>query len=366
MEQNSGRRVYLIRHGAVEFQGGIHRCIGRTDVPLGERGRTQAEHLAEYFATHAVTRIFTSPLKRCRETAQILSHGRYPVEVEEGLREVDMGEWENLPLQELKDMRGKKLESEPVYGEHRENALIRFREATDEILEKSEGDIVCVAHAGVNCCYLADLLGEPLETSRALPQPYGCLNLIEIEPDGRKQVLKYGVMSETVPNETECRKLWDRYQTPEQVRDHCLAVCEQAMRIGTALNQAGFNLNMDLIQSAALLHDVARTRPEHAKKGAEILRKEGYPEVAKIIARHHDLQETILPEKPDETEVVYLADKMVDKTRVVTLNERFEESRKRCEKQADSRAALKAQERRFKEAKQVEERIREALQIRTN
>lgn len=79
--------VYLVRYGAVEFQGGIHRCIGRTDVPLGERGRTQAEHLAEYFATHAVTRIFTSPLKRCRETAQILSHGRYPVEVEEGLRE---------------------------------------------------------------------------------------------------------------------------------------------------------------------------------------------------------------------------------------------------------------------------------------
>lgn len=356
MEQIS-RKVYLVRHGAVEFQGGIHRCIGRTEVPLGEGGRVQAEHLAKYFATHSVTRIFTSPLERCRETAQILSQGRYPVEIEDGLQEVDMGEWENLPLQELKEMRGKKLESEPVYGEHRENALRRFREATDEILGKSEGDIVCVAHAGVNCCYLADLLGEPLETSRALPQPYGCLNLIEIEPDGSKQVLKYGIMSEIVPNGAECRKLWNRYHTPEQVRNHCLAVCEQAVRIGTALNQAGCNLDLNLIRSAALLHDVARTRPEHARAGAEILRREGYPEVAGIIARHHDLHKTIMLEKPDETDVVYLADKMVNGTRVVTLEERFAESRKKCEKMADSRAALEAQNRRFEEAKQVEDKI---------
>ena len=365
MEQKI-RKVYLVRHGAVEFQGGIHRCIGRTDVPLGEGGRAQAEHLAKYFAAHSVTRIFTSPLERCRETAQILSHGRYPVEIEAGLREVDMGEWENLPLQELKEMRGKKLESEPVYGEHRENALRRFREATDEILGKSEGDIVCVAHAGVNCCYLADLLGEPLETSRALPQPYGCLNLIEIEPDGRKQVLKYGVMSETVPDEAECRKLWDRCHTPEQVRNHCLAVCEQAMRIGTALNQAGCNLDLNLIRSAALLHDVARTRPEHARAGAEILRREGYPEVAGIIARHHDLHKTMRLEKPDETDVVYLADKMVNGTRVVTLEERFAESRKKCERMADSRAALEAQNRRFEEAKKVENRVREALRIQAS
>lgn len=362
MEQNS-RRVYLVRHGAVEFQGGIHRCIGRTDVPLGEGGRAQAEHLAQYFATHSVTRIFTSPLERCRETAQILSHGRYPVEIEAGLREVDMGEWENVPLRELRETCGKKLESEPVYGEHRENALKRFREATDEILGKSEGDIVCVAHAGVNCCYLADLLGTPLETSRALPQPYGCLNLIEIEQDGRKQVLKYGIMSEMVPDEAECRKIWDRYHTPEHVRSHCIAVCEQAMRIGTALNQAGCNLNLDLIRSAALLHDVARTKPEHARAGAEILRKEGYPEVAEIIARHHDLPKTIRSEKPDETEVVYLADKLVSGTRVVSLEERFAESRKKCEGMADSRAALEAQERRFQEAKQVADRIQKALYI---
>lgn len=366
MEQNTGRRIYLVRHGAVEFQGGIHRCIGRTDVPLAEGGRAQAEYLAKYFVTHSVTQIFTSPLERCRETARILSHGRYPIEVEAGLREVDMGEWENLPLQELKEKRGKKLESEPVYGEHRENALRRFREATDEILEKSEGDIVWVAHAGVNCCYLADLLGEPLETSRALPQPYGCLNLIEIGQNGHKQVLEYGVMAEKVPDEAECRRLWDRYHTPEQVRNHCMAVCEQAVRIGTAPNQAGCDLDLNLIRGAALLHDVARTKPEHARAGAEILRREGYPNVAEIIARHHDLQKTITMEKPDETEVVYLADKLVSGSRLVTLEERFSESRKRCERQPDSQAALEAQNRRFEEAKQVEDKIRKALCVQTS
>ncbi len=362
MEQKS-RRIYLIRHGEVAFQDGVHRCISRTDVLLDEEGRTQAEHLARYFARHRVTRIFTSPLKRCRETARILSHGNYPIEIEPGLREVDMGEWENLPLQELREKRGKTLESEPVHGEHRKNALRRFQNATDKILEKSEGDIVCVAHAGVNCCYLADLLGTPLETSRALPQPYGCMNLIEIEQDGQKRVLQYGIMSEKVPDEMQCRKLWDRCQTPEPVRSHCRAVSELAVRIGMALNQAGCSLNLELIKSGALLHDVARTRPDHAREGAKLLRKEGYPEVAEIIARHHDLQRPYSPGKPDETEVVYLADKLVKGSCEVSLEERFLESRKKCEAQEEParQAALEAQNRRYCKAKQVLAKIEEVL-----
>lgn len=370
MNRSHTRRIYLVRHGAVEFTDGIRRCIGRTEIPLSERGRIQAEHLAQYFTRHSVTKIFTSPLGRCRETARILSGGRYDIEKGNGLREMDMGEWENLPLQELREERGKQLESEPVYGESREHALKRFRQTIDDILERSEGDIVCVAHAGVNCCYLADLLGEPLETSRALPQPYGCLSVIETEENSRKRVLKYGIMPEKMPDETECREMWEYYHTPENVRMHCQAVCVQAMRIGNALNQAGCDLDLQMIRSAALLHDIARAKPHHTEEGARILRREGYPKLAEMIRRHHDLTkggyEWNANAEPCETEVLYLADKLTKEERTVTLEERFADSRQRCELQQDSEEALKKHEKRYQEAKLVENNIKKYLNLHSN
>lgn len=189
----STRTLYLVRHGKVDFPGGIRRCIGRTELPLSEEGRRQAQELGAYFARHPVERIFTSPLGRCVETARLLSGGRYPVQTEPGLRELDMGEWENVPLCELH----KELESEPRQGEGRDAGLLRFRETIDRILEGTRGDVVCTAHAGVNCCYLSMLFGTPLETSRSLPQPYGCFSRIIVSGRGNrlnKQAAEIGML----------------------------------------------------------------------------------------------------------------------------------------------------------------------------
>lgn len=370
MNRSRTRRIYLVRHGVVEFQDGIPRCIGRTEVPLSALGRKQAEKLAHYFSRHPVTHVFASPLGRCQETAQILSAGHYPVETEEGLCELDMGEWENVPLQELRENRGKQLESEPEQGESRKAGLERFEQAVEKILQHSKGDIVCVAHAGVNCCYLSRYLGEPLETSRALPQPYGCLSMIEAEENGRKRVVRCGVMPEKAPDIKTCEWMWEHYHTPAQVRAHCQAVCEQALKIGNMLNQNGCDLNLDVIQSAALLHDIARGRSHHTEEGARILRREGYPELAEIIRRHHDLTkgdgEWNANAQPDETEVVYLADKLTQETRTVTLEERFADSRRRCENQDDSQEALAAHWRRRREAEQVAQKIKMYWDLHSN
>lgn len=195
MQAYGGRKrtLYLVRHGKVDFPGGLHRCIGRTELPLSEEGRRQALELGAYFAGHPVETVFSSPLGRCAETARLLAGGKYPVQTETGLRELDMGEWENVPMREI----DKGLESEPVSGEGRQAGLLRFRETIDRILKKTEGDVVCVAHAGVNCCYLSWLLGTPLETSRALAQPYGGISRIAVMGSGRMQVEEYGIVPGT-------------------------------------------------------------------------------------------------------------------------------------------------------------------------
>lgn len=264
---------------------------------------------------------------------------------------MDLGEWENVPLQEL----SKELEDEPKHGEGREAGRIRFQSAVEEILRETTGNVVCVAHAGVNCCYLAGLLGIPLEMARTLPQPYGGFSKLTVSEDNKIQVEQVGVMPKTAPTAAECEEIWNRCHTPERVRNHCRAVCRQAVEIGTALfNSATCDLNMELVQSAALLHDVARAKARHADEGAKILRREGYPKVAEIIQRHHDLN----GEDNLEAAVVYLADKMVMEDRPVSLAERFQAARRKCEKMEDYKRALTMYEKRYKEALAVEKMLK--------
>lgn len=398
------RNLYLVRHGKPDFPGGIRRCIGRTQTPLSDRGREQAFWLQEYFREHPVSQVFSSPLGRCQETAEILSGGSIPTAIEPGLMEMDMGEWENIPLGELK----KTLESEPQHGEKRAEALVRMRQTIEKIVECTSGDIVCVSHAGIICCYLSYLLGTPLETSRALPQPYGGISRIEISRDGRFRAAEVGRMPDQVPDRETCEEIWEHYHTPENVRRHCRAVCEQAVLLGEQLNEAGCSLNMGRIRGAALLHDVARAEPDHAEKGAGWLVREGYPVIAEIIRCHHDIgthmQEqlelhmqagrkprltvhtqngpkpmTTAPVKlemsdymetyvdfwlPDEAEVVYLADKMVCGENRVPIEERFARSRQKCSSKSNAweiLKALRAHNRRYAEARYIERRIAETI-----
>lgn len=357
MDDGRKRSLYLVRHGRVAFPGGVRRCIGRTELPLDEAGRRQAEDLREYFRDHPVEKVFASPSGRCRETAEILAGGRYPVEVREGLSELDMGEWENVPLAELH----KELESEPEQGEGRKAGLNRFRNTVLGILKETEGDLVCVAHAGVNCCFLSELLGTPLEMSRALPQPYGCLSQITVSSEQELCIREYGVMPKSWPDRAGCEEIWEHYRTPERVRRHCRAVAQTALELVRHLTAAGYPAERDLVEAGALLHDVARQRPAHAQAGADILRREGYPLLAKLVGSHHDLPED--GEVSLETEIVYLADKMVIEDQDTTVEERFAVRRRQCGAKG-GREAEEACERRFQQALRVEQKIRRMLEKR--
>lgn len=115
---------------------------------------------------------------------------------------------------------------------------------------------------------------------------------------------------------------------PEPVRRHSEAVSRKALSMARALERAGICLDLDLVRSASLLHDIGKGRPDHARLGADILARSGYPAAAEIVRQHHDLD--CIPKRADETLVVYLADKMVQGDREVTLEERFAGSLGKC------------------------------------
>ncbi|WP_411757636.1 bifunctional RNase H/acid phosphatase [Streptomyces venezuelae] len=96
----------LLRHGETaltpekRFSGS-----GGTDPELSPAGRRQAEAVATALAARGtIQAVVTSPLRRCRETAQAVADRLgLPVTVENGLRETDFGAWEGLTFAEVKD-----------------------------------------------------------------------------------------------------------------------------------------------------------------------------------------------------------------------------------------------------------------------
>ena len=86
--------IYLIRHGQTEWnKAGIFR--GRKDLSLSEEGKRQALCTARRLKECSIAAVYSSPLKRAIETADaIASECRCPVIHEEGLIDLDFGDWE--------------------------------------------------------------------------------------------------------------------------------------------------------------------------------------------------------------------------------------------------------------------------------
>ncbi|HEX3087411.1 MAG TPA: histidine phosphatase family protein [Ilumatobacteraceae bacterium] len=96
--------ILLVRHGATEWsESGMH--TGRTDLPLTEKGRHQADRLPPLLATlseGALPIVFASPLQRAFETARRGVPGVEPTVVD-ALAEYDYGEYEGLTSAEIEE-----------------------------------------------------------------------------------------------------------------------------------------------------------------------------------------------------------------------------------------------------------------------
>jgi probable phosphomutase (TIGR03848 family) len=97
--------LFLIRHGLTAVTG--KTLYGRTPgVRLDERGRAQAEGLAERLAPVRLTAVYSSPLDRCVETMTPLAESRgLDVVPREGLIEMDVGAWTGRSLAQVRRTR---------------------------------------------------------------------------------------------------------------------------------------------------------------------------------------------------------------------------------------------------------------------
>ena len=126
----------------------------------------------------------------------------------------------------------------------------------------------------------------------------------------------------------EALELAARVMSP-RARGHGLAVARAAGVLGRELNAHGSNLDLCLLHNAALLHDIAKGLPQHEKMGADMLRDLGLGRLAPLVVAHRD---TLPPSsgRITETEVLFLADKLIRGSRLIRLEERFHEKINEC------------------------------------
>lgn len=168
---------------------------------------------------------------------------------------------------------------------------------------------------------------------------------------------KARISSCNIPDSKKVKQILDICSTSEPVRAHGRAVCMKATQMAERLTEKGVNLNIKLLQAAALLHDMCRPAPHHAEAAAKRLRDWGYPDVAKLVEIHHGGR---FSSELDESQILFLADKLVQGTMMVSLKERFDQSLEKCL----SKEARQAHAARFQMALEIQNRYRDAAEGR--
>src|SRR3990170_3919093 len=92
--------VYFLRHGQTTYNADNNRYCGRTDIPLAEKGIAQADSVHQQLKHISFDAVYSSPLQRAFNTAQIAS-GKKDVIKDDRLIEADFGEWEGKTREEF-------------------------------------------------------------------------------------------------------------------------------------------------------------------------------------------------------------------------------------------------------------------------
>ena len=160
-------KLILARHGETVWN--VEKVFrGRASVDLDEVGIKQAELLGKYLSNWELEVIYSSPIKRALDTANIIArYQKVAVRIAQGLTDFDYGEWQSLPEQEVKTLCPDLLNAwhnspdkvRMPGGESLEDVRMRAVEVVNGILSRHQGKVLLVSHRVVNKVLICYLLG---------------------------------------------------------------------------------------------------------------------------------------------------------------------------------------------------------------
>ena len=186
-------RLYLVRHGEL-VTSKEWRYVGQMDVELNETGKKQIQNLSSRLSSEQIEMIFSSDLTRTIESAEIIGNKLEIInEPISELREINLGFWEGLTLEEIEESFPEDLvkRSEDIKdfriinGESFSDVKKRVIPKLKDIIEGNVSKrILVIAHGGVNRIIIADALGLDINNIPRLEQNYACLNIIDYYKSG--------------------------------------------------------------------------------------------------------------------------------------------------------------------------------------
>ena len=183
-------RLYLIRHGEHTLPSGT--LAGRLPgIYLSERGKQQAEAVARRLAKIPLAFVYTSPLERTRQTAEIVAAPhRLSATILEQVIEIDFGDWQGRTFDELADdpdwQRWNALRSlaRCPGGEAMIEAQARAVQELETVARRCDGlEIAVVSHGDIIKAAVAWWLGIPLDLFQRIDIALGSITLVELGAD---------------------------------------------------------------------------------------------------------------------------------------------------------------------------------------
>jgi len=185
--------ILLVRHGETDYVK-KHRLAGRKPgIPLNERGQEQAEGLAKMLGKAPVKAVYSSPIKRARQTAAPIAKAlNHDVNIREGLLETEIGKWEDMPLKKVSKKKSWRVvqQNPSVFrfpgGEAFAETQIRISNELLTLAAKHDPKdlIVCVSHSDPIKLAIAYFLGLPLDNFQRLVISTASISILHVGEAG--------------------------------------------------------------------------------------------------------------------------------------------------------------------------------------
>jgi len=190
--QRKRRRIYLMRHGSVDYFRPDGSAVPAHSVPLNEAGRQQADSAGALFRAAGVCfdKVVASGLPRTMETAQRVleaSDQACKIAVDERLREIRPGRLADIPRDQLADAflgafgGMENIEQHRFLGgESVGEMLDRMLPAFDELIADAQWtQLLLVLHGGTNRAIISRVLAGQRAFFGRIEQSPACINIID-------------------------------------------------------------------------------------------------------------------------------------------------------------------------------------------
>ena len=191
------KKWYLIRHGETDFNK-KRFFYGKADVSINETGKEQASKIHQLLKGRAISRIYTSQLKRTLETAAIIFPDQIPTAYK-ALNERDFGLWEGRTANEIQvafplvweEWLESPFDVTPSKAEPFQKFKDRVQSIVEESRETEDDEIAIVGHLGV-FRLIYQFLVDPEADFWSIDIPQGTVLLLEDKDSWEETLLTEG------------------------------------------------------------------------------------------------------------------------------------------------------------------------------